>query len=144
MDDQQPVANSLQTAKCELIADFCCVCIRVLTSQAVQNIEEIAAVEGLDSVCIGGNDLSGSLGFPYLNTYQLLKENPTGLQALDRVCAACSAAGVSVGVSTADVEMAVEVMKRVGGLGWINMGELGLADLARAVDIQYGDIKARL
>ena len=114
------------------------------TAEAVENIAEIAAVPGLDSVCIGGNDLSGSLGFPYLNTYQQLQRNPTALVAMDSVCEVCAAAGVAVGVSTADAEMAVETMRRVGGRGWINMGELGVKDLVARVDSQYGDIKAKL
>ena len=35
------------------------------TAELVDNIEDICAVDGLDSLCIGAMDLSGSLGVPY-------------------------------------------------------------------------------
>ena len=41
------------------------VCIMCETAELVENIEEICAVDGLDSLCIGAMDLSGSLGVPY-------------------------------------------------------------------------------
>jgi hypothetical protein len=49
-----------------------------------------------------------------------------------------------VGVSTGDQNMAVETMKRVRGFGWVNLGEVGLTEIAAAVDLTYGGVKARL
>ena len=94
----------------------------VETAEAVENIHAICAVPGLDSVCIGQNDLSGSLGQPYLMSWKEL-EAAGGEQvkaAVDKVCSACFHAGVAVGVRTGDQEMALEVMKRVNCHGWIS------------------------
>lgn len=92
------------------------------TAEAVENIDAICAVPGLDSICIGQNDLSGSLGQPYLMSWKELQA--TGGEhvkaAVDKVCSACLQAGVAVGVRTGDQEMALEVMKRVNCHGWIS------------------------
>ena len=41
--------------------------------------------------------------------------------AVDKVCSTCLQKGVAVGVRTGDQEMAVEVMTRVNGRGWVSM-----------------------
>lgn len=98
------------------------VCVMVETAEAVENIDAICAVPGLDSVCIGQNDLSGSLGQPYLMSWKELEAPGGGMvkAAVDRVCSACLQAGVAVGVRTGDQEMALEVMSRVNCRGWIS------------------------
>jgi hypothetical protein len=40
--------------------------------------------------------------------------------------------------------MAVRTMRRVGGRGWVNMGEAGIMDVVKAVEGKYGGVRARL
>merc|ERR1712151_817451 len=41
------------------------VCVVIETVEAIENIDEICSVPGLDCVILGANDLSGALGVPY-------------------------------------------------------------------------------
>jgi 2-keto-3-deoxy-L-rhamnonate aldolase RhmA len=65
--------------------------IQVEHRRAVENIDEIAAVEGLDAVFIGPYDLSASLGHPGEI------EHPDVVAAIERVTAACQAVGMPLG-----------------------------------------------
>jgi 2-dehydro-3-deoxyglucarate aldolase len=60
--------------------------------QAVENIETIVAVPGIDAVLIGPYDLSASLGL----MGQI--DHPTVTQAIDRVTAVCRKAGLPLGI----------------------------------------------
>ena len=51
---------------------------------------------------------AGSLGFPYLQSFDDLVESGA-IAAIDKVCAACLSAGVAVGVSTGDATTAMDV-----------------------------------
>ena len=72
------------------------VAVQIETAAAVAQAGEIAAVEGVDLVFVGPVDLSQSLGHPG----QL--QHPDLLAAMDRVFAACRAAGRACGTLTAD------------------------------------------
>ena len=65
------------------------------TKEALECVEDICAVPGLDSIVYGGMDWSGSLGFPHLPTWDLIEKEPEMLAAYDRVCAACKASGAN-------------------------------------------------
>ena len=58
---------------------------------AVDNIEEITAVEGLDAVFVGPYDLSASLG----KTGEV--DDPEVVEAIERVTRACRARGLALG-----------------------------------------------
>jgi 2-keto-3-deoxy-L-rhamnonate aldolase RhmA len=61
--------------------------VMVESAAALENVEEIAAVPGVDVVHIGSSDLSADLGFPGQNTH------PQVIAAIERVVAACRAHG---------------------------------------------------
>ena len=60
---------------------------QIETAKALENIDEIAAVEGLDALFIGPNDLSIALGIPG----DLF--NPIELEAISKVAKACRKTG---------------------------------------------------
>lgn len=67
------------------------VVVQAETKEAVDKIDEIAAVPGVDAVLIGPNDLAASLGVPG----QL--EAPVVMEAIDQIIAACKARNMPVG-----------------------------------------------
>jgi len=83
---------------------------------AVDNLEEILAVDGVDTVVAGPNDLSGSLG--------LLGQtrHPDVLKQFDRMAEKCNRAGVPFGVSTGMLDRVTITEWLNRGVGWISIG----------------------
>eukprot|EP01050_Picozoa_sp_SAG11_P005612 SAG11_NODE_402_length_9751_cov_7.372047_7_plen_186_part_00 len=102
------------------------VCVMVETAEALQNLETILAVPGLDSVCIGANDLCSSLGMPYPGTADYTDEHHAVLmKAVDRAVAAAAAAkeprrNKYVGFATGNVVFASDAVSH--GASWIQIG----------------------
>ena len=77
--------------------------VQIESAKAVDNVDAIAAVEGVDALFIGPNDLSGSLG--KLRDY----DNPAFLALVDRAIAGIRRSGKPMGAvpwgrkSTADL-----------------------------------------
>ncbi len=91
------------------------VSVMIETAEAVEAIDQIVAIPGLDSVVLGPWDLSGSFG--------LLGEvgHPRVVAALEKVIASAKKAGLSVGSGMpADPEFAALQVRR--GVQWLQMG----------------------
>jgi 2-keto-3-deoxy-L-rhamnonate aldolase RhmA len=73
------------------------VVLQIERPQAIEQIEEIAAVPGVDVCLIGPNDLTLSLGAQS-------RDDPMVVAGIERVIAACSAAGIASGIHIGDVE----------------------------------------
>lgn len=71
--------------------DEVAVIVQAEHAQAVENIDAIVAVEGVDAVLLGPYDLSASLGLPGRI------DHPDVAAAIDHVVAACNAAGMPLG-----------------------------------------------
>jgi 2-keto-3-deoxy-L-rhamnonate aldolase RhmA len=76
------------------------VAVQIETALGLENRQAILAVDGIDAVFIGPNDLSLSLGLPG----QL--DSPQVVQAIEDIFASAQAAGVAPGMHVFDVEMA--------------------------------------
>lgn len=74
------------------INDVTMLTVMLETRDALEHVEEIAAVEGIAMLLVGTNDLSGELGIPGQYGHQRIRE------AYERTIAACRAAGKHVGV----------------------------------------------
>ena len=82
---------------------------------AVNNLEEILAVDGVDTIVVGTNDLSGSIG--------LLGQtrHPEVLALLDTIAAKCKKAGVPLGISMGfDKANVADWIRR--GASWMGVG----------------------
>jgi 2-dehydro-3-deoxyglucarate aldolase len=86
--------------------DEIAVIVQVEHARAVENIEAIAAVAGLDAVFIGPYDLSASLGHPGE------VEHPTVIAALERVTRVCRGAGMPLGYFGMDADAVAPYMKQ--------------------------------
>ena len=98
-----------------------------------------------------GGAMSGVTG-GFLARVSLLRGHPSSSHAVngvpssrryDRVCAACKATGVHMGVSTGCPFTVAEVMKRVDRKGWVHIGA-DLALLVGAVDALFDTVRERL
>jgi 2-keto-3-deoxy-L-rhamnonate aldolase RhmA len=73
---------------------------QIETAAGVEHVERIAAVEGIDVLWIGHNDLSNSMGIPGQF------EHPDFLAAVERVLAACRTNNKAAGMMPGTVEAA--------------------------------------
>ena len=80
--------------------------MQVETAKGVENIDAIVAVEGIDAVYVGPNDLSQTVGVPG----QI--HHPEVTKRIERVIEVCNRAGVAPGLHTYDVESAQGWLKK--------------------------------
>ena len=95
------------------------VVVQIEHIQAVENIDEILSVEGVDAAFIGPYDLSASMGL----TGQT--DHPDVLAAMDRILQACQDHGVAGGLHVVPCQPA----------GLISRAEAGFRFLAYSLDI---------
>jgi 2-keto-3-deoxy-L-rhamnonate aldolase RhmA len=82
------------------------VVVHVESAQAVDRVEEIAAVDGVDVVFLGPTDLSHSLGLPGELGHPIVADH------LERAAAATLAAGKVLGVTVSNADDAVAWLER--------------------------------
>lgn len=105
--------------------DAMCVLVQVETKKALERIDEIAAVEGVDGVFIGPADLSASLG------YRGRPDHPDVQKEIEDAILKVSKAGKAPGILTGNVEAA----ERYIGLGCLFVGVgTDVSLLVRATD----------
>lgn len=68
--------------------------VMIETAEAVENIDEILAVPGIDAVYVGPADLSRTLGLPPAGDH----DEPRFIEAIDAILAGCANAGVAPGI----------------------------------------------
>eukprot|EP01052_Picozoa_sp_SAG31_P034216 SAG31_NODE_3965_length_3709_cov_19.967590_3_plen_156_part_00 len=100
--------------------------VQIETKEAVENIDEICDVPGLDSIVFGQMDLSGSFGYPHCPSWEEVLGAPALHAGMLKVCAACKRTAVHCGVSTGDQETIAQLLELVDKKGWIHIG----ADMA--------------
>jgi 4-hydroxy-2-oxoheptanedioate aldolase len=87
--------------------------IQIENTEALEAVEDIASVAGIDALVIGPADLADSLGV------RSQYGHPTVTAAFDRIVAAASRAGLSVGAGVGDVATAVALIGR--GVQWVQL-----------------------
>lgn len=109
-----------------------CLLVQAESAKAVENIDEIAAVDGVDGVFVGPADLSADMGYPGQ------PDHPDVEKAIDHLIARTVAAGKVAGIVTFDESRLVEYAEKgvtflgVGGdLAILNGALRGLAERLR-------------
>ncbi len=91
------------------------VCVMIETADAVEQIEQIVATEGLDSLMIGPMDLSASYGVPGQ------MDAPNVVTGIEKIVAAARAVGMPVGCGLgADAESVTKFA--ASGVQWFQVG----------------------
>ncbi len=114
----------------------------VETRAAVENIEQIVSVPGLDGVYIGPGDLSLSLGLKK----RLDNDEPAFFAALDKILAACEAHGIVAGIHTNDPSYALQMIARGFRLVTVMSDSVLLGTMARqtVATVRSGMVKPSL
>ena len=110
--------------------------VMVENAEAIENIDEIVAVPGLDSIVLGPGDLSASMGV--MGEW----DHPTVVTAMEEAIAKAKAAGIFVGSGLgADPEFAGVLVEM--GVQWLQMGgDIGY--LIRSMDEITSTVRSRL
>jgi|WetSurMetagenome_2_1015567.scaffolds.fasta_scaffold447214_1 2-dehydro-3-deoxyglucarate aldolase len=109
----------------ETANDTTAVIVQVEHIQAVENIDGIVAVPGVDAVLIGPYDLSASMGIPGQVADPRVKD------AIEKVRLACQKTGMPLGIFTASVPFARECAKNGFTLIAVSTDTLMLVDASR-------------
>lgn len=94
-------------------ADDVFLAIQIETVEALDAVEEIAAVPGIDSLVVGPTDLSASLGL--LSQF----DHPTVRAAIARIVSAARANDLPVGVGVGDAATAASMIEQ--GIQWVQL-----------------------
>ena len=90
--------------------------VMIETSEALENVDEIAATPGVDGLFIGPVDLGLSMGLGLDWT----GSSPDILNAADRVVAACGRTGTFAGMVSSSADHAQELLRR--GVSFVTLG----------------------
>lgn len=107
--------------------------VQIETLEAVENVDEILDVKGVDLCFIGPNDLHLALGYPAM----FWSAEPRFLQAIQRVKDACQRRGIPLGTLCKDVASANARMKE--GFQFIGLGS-DAHFMLQFAGIQHGDL----
>jgi 4-hydroxy-2-oxoheptanedioate aldolase len=90
--------------------------VMIETAEALERVDEIAAVPGVDGLFVGPVDLGLSLGLPLDWTGR----HPDVLAAIDKIVAAADNAGVFVGTVSSGADHAKDLVQR--GVKFVSLG----------------------
>jgi 2-keto-3-deoxy-L-rhamnonate aldolase RhmA len=106
--------------------------VQIETLSALNNVEKIAALPGVDVLFVGPNDLSASMGI----SGQF--EVPQFLDALRRVVDACRSANVAAGILTVDASRVEQLVEQGFTFNAIGSDSSLLKNAARAAASDVG------
>jgi 2-keto-3-deoxy-L-rhamnonate aldolase RhmA len=97
----EPVKEFIEWANQESL-----VIVQIESKMAIDHIEEMVSIPGVDVALIGPNDLSISLGIPGETSH------PSEIAAIEKMVAACNKHGVAAGIHLGNVDQLKDWMKK--------------------------------
>ena len=82
------------------------VCIQIETREAIENLDDLLSVSGVDATIMGPNDLSIALGVPGNHRAPVMDD------AVNRMIGACNRHGVAPGIHIRDMELLLDYKRR--------------------------------
>jgi 4-hydroxy-2-oxoheptanedioate aldolase len=112
-------------------------CIPMIeTRQAIDNLDDILSVPGVDAIYVGPSDLSFALGLPP----RMDNEHPLHVETVDTILAACKRHGVAAGIHTGGPAFSRRFLDR--GFQMITLTSDGVA-ITRGVRAQLDELGER-
>lgn len=105
--------------------DEVCLIVQVETVKAMENLEEIAAVEGVDAVFIGPSDLSASMG--YIGN----PDHPEVVAAIEKSLAVINQAGKAAGLLCVNPDKAKDYVSKGAKFVGVGVDTLLLSQAAK-------------
>jgi 4-hydroxy-2-oxoheptanedioate aldolase len=104
--------------------------VMIETAEALDNLDEILSVPGVDCAYIGPSDLAYAIGLPPTGD----NNDPKHVATVDRIFEACKRHGVAPGAHTGSVEFTTRYLKQ--GFQMVTLGsELGFMRQRAAADL---------
>ncbi|PTW47069.1 HpcH/HpaI aldolase family protein [Rhodovulum kholense] len=134
------VAGMTRASRYGLVEDYShraedelCLILQVETAAALDRLEEIATVEGVDGIFIGPADLSASMGYPGQ------PEHPAVVAAIEGAIARLKAVGVPSGILTLDPDFARRCIALGTGFTAVGVDMLSLRNGAMGLVEAFGN-----
>lgn len=108
-----------------------CLVVQVETAEAMERLEDIASVEGVDGVFIGPSDLSASMGFPGQPNH------PQVLARIEDAFARLKKIGVPSGILTLDEEFGKRCIELGTGFTAVGLDMALLQNAAKALRARF-------
>jgi 4-hydroxy-2-oxoheptanedioate aldolase len=112
-------------------AEELCVLVQIETVEGLNNLEAIAAVEGVSGIFIGPGDLSAALG--YLGN----PKHPDVLKTIDQAIARIRACGMAAGILTGDESLAKHYVEKGCSFVAVGADQNLLRDSAQALAARF-------
>ncbi|MDO5032230.1 HpcH/HpaI aldolase/citrate lyase family protein [Corynebacterium sp.] len=110
--------------------------VQIESATAVENVEEIVAVDGVDQIFVGPSDLAASMGLLGQQTH------PDVLAAVDRTFKACQKAGKKVGVNAFNLDQARSYLEAGASFALVGADVQLLAGAARSLADSFASSSA--
>jgi 4-hydroxy-2-oxoheptanedioate aldolase len=108
-----------------------CLVVQLETVKGIQNLEAIAAVDGVDAIFIGPADLSASMGLPGQMSH------PDVVAAIHDAMARAQAAGIPVGLMALDSDKAKDYIARGSGFTAVGVDLVLLMDAVNTLRSRF-------
>jgi 4-hydroxy-2-oxoheptanedioate aldolase len=119
----------------EANAEIACI-VMIETAEGIENLRDIVTTPGVDGVYIGPSDLALALGMAPVGD----NDDPRHAAVVERIRAACHAAGIAVGIHTSSVEFTRRYVD--AGFQFVTLGS-DSGFMSRAASLELRSVRGK-